>query len=87
MGLRGEGMGEGSVETEGLRNSTRRFNRVTPKQFYAKVAELREAQRSFFRSQIKETRAAWLQKSKQLEAEVDAELAGRSESDDAEAAA
>lgn len=55
---------------------------MTPREFYAKVAEMREAQRAFFRSQIKETRAQWLQRSKELEKEVDAELAGLSESDD-----
>lgn len=43
---------------------------MTPKQFYDKVVELREAQREYFRTRLPEA----LRKSKAIEAEIDNEI-------------
>lgn len=43
---------------------------MTPKQFYDKVVELREAQREYFRTRLPES----LRKSKAIEAEIDNEI-------------
>ncbi|WP_347288253.1 hypothetical protein [uncultured Alistipes sp.] len=43
---------------------------MTPKQFFDKVVELRQAQREYFRTRLPDT----LRKSKAIEAEIDKEI-------------